>query len=231
MVLAMEGAKVKVENTDDGVNVVITPAQRAAVEGFQNQVKAGMTRLHEMVQRVRERGGAEALQAPAEGRAPAERPGAGAALGPRGRVFMLMVRGELDIVAENVPDGVLLKLSSDKPEIVTALQKNMPQWVAQAQERRRMLPEQVAGQAGAPAPLRLLAQEDVSVKVNQKEGGVSIDITSEDPAVARRIKQELPAFFRQIKQRARQARQEGAEAPRPRREPRAAGQGPEATAP
>ncbi len=201
--LAGDGAEVTVTNVDDGVQVKIT-AKPEMVRLLQARAEAAVLEVEHLAGRAAERL-RERAEAPA-GRAPVG-------------VMGLLLRGDAQISAENVDGGVVLHLSSEKPELVETLQEATSRWVAQVRERAGQARDQALNAGRNREVLRLLASKDVQVKAIETDKGVTITVDSDNPDIAARIKEEIPDSVEALKELARQLaerRQADAEG-RPRR--------------
>ena len=123
---------------------------------------------------------------------------------PRG-LNGLMAAGDVDISLINADNGVVIRFTSEKPEVVQTLQQEMPQWVGRAQEagaQVRQLGERARRRREA---MELLASDQVALEVKETENGITVNVTSEDPEVIKQIKERLVEYFKNQKELARRA--------------------------
>ncbi len=184
--LADPASHVEVALTDDGVELIIA-TEPERVEELRERAHRAAGALERVAARLEERG----LE---EGR-----------LMPRGGPGLLGVaaRGEMRVEVRDIDDGVVLSLTSDKPEVVERLHERMPQMVEAARERAEQRREW-AERAGRPerrgAALGLLAHDEVDVQVRETDEGVVIRVTSEDPELAHSIREELPGAIERLQE-------------------------------
>lgn len=184
MLMLVQGAgQAGVTNADAGVDLKLTVDDPQEVAVLQWRVERAVANLESMVERLAQR---------AQEGAPAGRQARG--------LLGLLAGGDAAISSKNIEDGVVVSFTSDKPEVVQALQQNMPQWVAQAQERgdqARQLQQRARAMREA---LALLADDKVAVEVEETEQGITVNVTSEDPELAKQIKEKLADYFRNRKE-------------------------------
>lgn len=192
MLVAGEDVQVEVTNTDNGVDLTITTEDPEAVEALQGRVEGGVMRLEQIAQGARERMGPR--------RGPGELPG---------EFFGLLVAGDLEVTSRGVDDGAVVSFTSDRPEVVEALQQNMPQWAAQAQEGGRRWQEMRARWERTREALAVIANEEVNIEVAETDDGITVSITSENPEVVAQIKEKLPEYFEGQQEAARMGAQWG----------------------
>jgi len=188
LLLGEEAGQTEVTNTDAGVDLTVTVADPERVAAEQERVVRGVINLQNMIDRLRARG--------AQG-APAGRQARG--------LLGLLAGGDVDVTSKKTDDGLVISFTSDKPEVVQALQQNMPQWVAQAQERADQARQLQQRARRTREALALLADDKVAVEVEETEKGITVTITSDDPELAGQIKEKLADFFRNRQEFARRA--------------------------
>jgi hypothetical protein len=181
-------AEVEVANTDDGVKLVVTATDPERVEVVQNHAERGVANL----QRIAERMGERARRADL----------------PPG-LFGWVARGDVELALQKTDEGAVLECTSDKPDVVQGLQEQMPQWVAEAEEQGDRLAELRERMRGMREALELLANEGVTIEVEETDDGITVQVTSEDPDLAAEIKEKLPAYYEGQKEFARTADERG----------------------
>jgi hypothetical protein len=160
-----------IENTDDGIDVTVTPEDD--VGQLQQQVQEKLQALEQ-----------------ARGELP-DRPGdRGRGRGPR-QLFGLILRGDIELTARNIDNGVVLSITSDDPEVVQAIQERIPQLQERA-GRMRQMRERMQRRREAH---ELLAQENVTITTEETAEGIAVTVTTENPETEQRIKDLLPEFF------------------------------------
>nr|MCK4375399.1 flagellar hook-length control protein FliK [Candidatus Brocadiia bacterium] len=196
LLVAGEGVEVQVANTDNGVDLTLSAEGAEAVEELQNRVQGGVMRLAQTAERAREQMG------------PQERPA-----GRRRDIFRLLIDGDLEIGAKKTENGMVVSLTSDNPEVVQALQEDMPQRVAAARAAGQQLGDAQARWQRTRQAFAVLANDEVKLEVKETEDGISVLITSENPQVVKQIQATLADYFRGQKESAQAALQWGGGGP------------------
>lgn len=178
ILLGIEDTEVKVTNTDDGVTLAIKATDPDALEAVRGETQGGVSALRTIAERAGER----FAQGPPPGPGP-------------GGLLRMLAAGDVDVAYEETDEGAVVKFTSDKPEVVQALQQRMPQWVAQAQERGQLMAQMRERMEDAREALALIANEGVTIKVEETEDGITVKVTSEDPDLVAQIKEKLSAYY------------------------------------
>jgi hypothetical protein len=187
MPLSAPGAKTEVANTEKGVDVAITAEKPEDVARVQEGIQADVIQIQQMAEN-------------AHGRMAGQ--GARAARGERG-LFVLLANGEANVSAKKTEKGMVVSLTSEKPEVVQTIQQNAPQWVAQARAREQAAEEMRARMEKMREAAVLVGNEDVKLDVKETDNGVTVQITSANPDLAKQIKNTLPAGIEGLKEMAR----------------------------
>jgi uncharacterized alkaline shock family protein YloU len=174
-----EGTTTKLANTAKGVDVTLTAAKAEDVGKLQDSVQQDVMNLQQMRERMAQQAG-NAPRAPQGGRGG----------------MALLFSEDVNVTTKKIDNGVVISLTSDKPEVVQQLQQSIPQMV---EMRTRM---EQARQAAA-----LLANPDVKMEVKQTDSGITVTYTSTNPDLAKQIQEKLPAYLEQQKEFARNAAQ------------------------
>lgn len=191
--------RIKVEQTDSGARVRVTAEEESSVQGIQTRVESVVEALGTMAEHLAQR----------EGPVPGGR-------GPAG-VMGHVVRGELEVSAEEIDDGAVVTFTADNPELAAQVYERL-QAAAERAEATEAGPRQMRG---AMQHMRrahgLLASEKVETEVVETEKGLTVRVTSDEPEVVERIQAELKPYFQGLKDRAhmmqRWRRQGGPQAP------------------
>jgi len=184
MLLSAPGAKTEVANTEKGVDVAITAEKPEDVARVQEAIQAGVMQTQQIAENVRARLAGQ----PARG-ARAER-----------GLFLLLASGDANVSAKKTDKGMVVSLTSDKPEVVQTIQQNAPQWVAEARDREKAQEEMRARMEKVREAAVLVANEDVKLDVKETDNGITVQITSPNPDLAKQIKNTLPAGIEGLKE-------------------------------
>ncbi len=178
----------KVTNTDDGVDVAVTPKDTAQIEAVQERIEGGVIGLERMAERMRENAGTRAA-----------RMGQNSVMG-------LLAAGDVELASRRTEDGAIISFTSEKPDVTQTLQENMTQWVAdaQAQGAQRGGPGGGARWAQTREALGVLAKDEVKIEVEQVDDGIVVKITSEDEETVKAIKEKLTEYYKGQQETARQ---------------------------
>ena len=188
-----EDAKTQVANTDKGVDITVTAAKPEDVAKLQEAVQSSVTRVQQAVQ------AAEAVR----GRMGEQ----GARPRARRDLRALLASGQATIDAKKTDNGMIVSLSSDKPEVVQMIQQDAPKWVAEERTREQRMAELRGRAEKAREAMALLGQDDVKLEVTQADNGITVQVTSANPDVAKQIKENLPAYFEAQKELGKNAGQ------------------------
>jgi hypothetical protein len=177
--LAADDARIEVENTDRGVDLVVTT-------------------VPERVQRLQARLEGSAMVINSIGDRPVA--GAGGRRLARGRGWIgLVIAGQLHMAVRKADDGAVVSLTSDVQEVVDRLQQEMPGWVEAAEGRADVRRRRVRRTAVARQALRLIASGGVRVDVRKTEQGVTVAVTADRPELVERIQQRIPEGVEALK--------------------------------
>jgi len=142
------------------------------------------------------------------------------AAGPQGRperqwqrgpgLFMLLFREDVTCEVTNTDKGVDLKVTSQKPDGVAALQEDVQTVVMNLQGLADQ-PREPGAEGGRGRPGRdimaLLAAGDAEISCKKVENGVVVSFTSDKPEVVQRLQQEMPQRVADAREQAQQFRQ------------------------
>ena len=205
--LAMDQVQVEVVETDNGMKLNVTTERAEAVERLQQRVEQAVARMQQTAERAGERPQREGAP-PATERGGRQAQGRPDMPGGKGLLVRLLNTGQLDVDTKKIDRGIAVRFSSENARIVSALHEQLPLMVLALQERRAGRPDEPRPE-GMRRLIRLLGEEDVSIRVREKDKGVSVDVTSDNPELAKLIKDYLPDYFEQLQQMARRMKQAG----------------------
>ncbi len=189
-ILSAPGAKSEVANTEKGVDVTLTAEKPEDVARVQEAVQAAVMQIQQMAENARARMAQQPLR-PAAAR----------------QFLPLLLSGDLVLSTRKTEKGMVVSLTSEKPEVVQTIQQNAPQWVTQERDRLQAMEAERTRLEALRAAAGVVSQQDVKLDVKQTDKGVAIEITSTNPDAVKQIQEKLPAALKDLKEMAADALQ------------------------
>jgi len=180
--LTMEDADLVVANADNGVELTLTTGKPEAVEPLQERVERVVQGIHQGMAKVAARGRQGLAKGPKAGMI-------------ANNLASLLWGGDVEVSSWRVEQGIVVTITSEDGETARLIRDNMPQWIEQAGERKKLREEAMRRYRLRVALNQLLAQGKIRVETVQADDGVTVKFISDDPAVVGKLQELLPGYF------------------------------------
>lgn len=190
--LGTEGAVVA--NAEKGIDITIVAEGEEAIKALQDKTTAAITAYTEA-----------AAAAPAEGDAGGRRGGRG-----QDNLYGLVMSGDVAVTSANIENGVVISLTSEKPEVVQKLQENGKVWVERMAQGAALRERYRKARKPAPCHWRpgfrgLIWGGKVAVNAARIDEGIVVSIASDDEPTAKLVQQNMPQWIREATESRKQA--------------------------
>ncbi len=177
--LARGQADVELNEIPEGVELVLTTDPDRA-DALRERIEGTVAGLQQAAEHVGPR-----FPVPREGRGPALVP--------------LVLAGEVELDTESVPEGLVVRITTEDEELRDRLQEQIPEWLERARQRREEQGWMMRQRRHARWGLRLIAEEEVELDVDETDDGVLISVRSDDPETVEALHEHMPQMLEGLK--------------------------------